>query len=1300
MIGVQTECGAPPPVMPTPKMPNSQTTSHHQSASGTMVSNSSIANSSTSHSNHQIVNPHHHQQQQLPPRQATARERAIHAVEYYNSNVLRVRVGFGLTARSSVNERHLLNGRSGYQAAGVYRVHAQHGDNLYRSNSSLELVHNDHHNGNAAVAASNAIGKIGLNNQRELPVAAMPGLRREYGSHGSIDALASSEHTPNKGHNGREPTTGESFFRLLQEYQPATLDVGTKASGSSQIMEHSSKSTSITTSTSSSTTSQQNFINESLNEENGVDRGGSPKLRTKLQRLWGPSKQTRAMSMAAQANTSTTSGSGHVDDCSVVSSLSADIEERQRRRAFAHYDCQSLAANLGYAAKLRGLLLARRRNTTTGASAASMLNARASTPDSTNDSSEDYGDGQGNDLLENCPFFRNEVGGEEEREVSLTRFQTNINQKRAIHRPALACGVSILESDLSEMLWKDSTCPFQRGQRPIESVDCGARYYRKYFHGREHQNWFGLDEQLGPVAISIKREKLPENVSPMDLTNPSKEPPHQIRMIVRTSELLTLRGSVIEESIPNQRGTGKAATTKDILEYVAPEIQMSCLRLGVNTPACEQQLLKLDEQGLTNKYKVGILYCRAGQHTEEDMYNNEEAGPAFLEFLDTIGKTVRLQGFEHYKAGLDNKTDSTGTHSLYAVYQDCEVMFHVSTMLPVTPNNRQQLLRKRHIGNDIVTIVFQEPGSLPFTPKNIRSQFQHVFVIVRAINPCTDHTQYKVSVSRSKEVPVFGPPIRGNGIYSKGKSFTEFLLSKVINAENAAHRSEKFATMATRTRQEYLKDLSNNYCTTTLVETGTKFSIFGASKKKERPRPRFNGSKVQRGAFCWQVVLNDGGQLIDAFLGISNDTFVLIEECSRQIVFVTPCKSILGWSTSGSCIRIYHHQSECITLGLRETAERDEQLEVIERLRAVTPGCGAIELSLRRNHVGQLGFHVQPDGVVTQVEQMGQAWTAGLRQGYRLVEICKVAVATLSHDEMVDLLKTSTQVTVLVIESHADHSPRRGCYNAQCKFNIVNYEIEYDLDEPTKKSASSSKYKPNSAVTSTHHRRYERNFSPPRSSNSSGYGTGSSSRSFSIPNADHHTNAMRFIGNGNGNGVDHMGTLTSSSSGHSSNDDRWYDILEVADDQECQPARHPKAATYASHPKLTHTSSFPLIGNNSHRPLTVHDPHLASSLAKVNEHRVIQRSPHGEHPNKGIANGYDCINTSLDGNQTDASSIEPIYNLSHKSTDDELVGVGMNNNNSNHHHNVEVAAQLKRSATTNSVHKMKSSKYSTALPST
>lgn len=486
---------------------------------------------------------------------------------------------------------------------------------------------------------------------------------------------------------------------MLQEYRPAVLGIaGVGEKRVSVANEHQQNQN-----------NHESHHNTSLIHEDQVDRGNaSPKLRTKLNRLWGPTKTSRSQSHVPSLEEPPSSLLNASTISATAVTASADMEERQRRRAFAHYDCQSLTANLGYAAKLRGLLLARRRNTTTGASAAAMYSTRSSTPDG-DSADEDYGDGQANELLENCPFFRNEVGGEEEREVSLTRMQNSLppgQTRRAIHRPALAYGISLLECPTNEVIWKQITCPFQRGNRPIEQVDNGAYYYRKYFLGQEHQNWFGMDEQLGPVAISVKKEK-PLNPPPNHHPDATTHPQHLFRLIVRTAELLTLRGSVFEDSIPNPRGPGKPINTKEVLEYVAPEVQLQCLRLSVNTPQCEQQLLKLDEQGLTNKYKVGILYCRAGQSTEEDMYNNEDPGPAFMEFLEAVGKRVRLKGFENYKAGLDNKTDSTGTHSVYATYQECEVMFHVSTMLPFTPNNRQQLLRKRHIGNDIVTVVFQ-----------------------------------------------------------------------------------------------------------------------------------------------------------------------------------------------------------------------------------------------------------------------------------------------------------------------------------------------------------------------------------------------------------------------------------------------------------------------------------------------------------------------------------------------------------------------------------------------------------------
>lgn len=190
----------------------------------------------------------------------------------------------------------------------------------------------------------------------------------------------------------------------------------------------------------------------------------------------------------------------------------------------------------------------------------------------------------------------------------------------------------------------------------------------------------------------------------------------------------------------------------------------------------------------------------------------------------------------------------------------------------------------------------------------------------------------------------------------------------------------------------------------------------------------------------------------------------------------------------------------------------------------MTNGHIAQELSLRRNPVGQLGFHVQPDGIITQVENMGLAWHAGLRQGARLVEICKVAVSTLSHDQMVDLLKTSILVTVTVIPPLPDGNPRKGCNLQNCRYT-GNFEGDYEnLDEPKSPKKNAQLQQP----VAGHRRRYDRSFSPPRSSNSSGYDTGSSSKSF---------------------GHDRFpieGTITSSSSGHSS-DDRWYELLENND---------------------------------------------------------------------------------------------------------------------------------------------------------
>ncbi|XP_050932451.1 signal-induced proliferation-associated 1-like protein 2 isoform X3 [Lates calcarifer] len=762
--------------------------------------------------------------------------------------------------------------------------------------------------------------------------------------------------------------------------------------------------------------------------------------------------------------------------------LRLSIEDDRRplsfQKCFAHYDVQSVLFNISEAVASRANLC-QRKNTTTGASAASagagggagvgpgpgpgpgpgadggaagcssgnapMFESPLGSREDLNPKENldaDEGDGKSNNLVLSCPHFRNEIGGEGERKISLSRANSanysgvseSCSFESSLSSHCTNAGVSVLEVPRENQ-------PIHREKVKryiIEHIDLGAYYYHKYFYGKEHQNYFGVDDNLGPVAVSIRREKLDDGKEKDGMQ-------YNYRVTFRTSQLTTLRGAILEDAIPStaRHGTARGLPLKEVLEYVIPELNIQCLRLALNSPKVPEQLLKLDEQGLSFQHKVGVLYCKAGQSTEEEMYNNESAGPALEEFLDLLGQRVRLKGFTKYRAQLDNKTDSTGTHSLYTTYKDYELMFHVSTMLPYTPNNRQQLLRKRHIGNDIVTIVFQEPGALPFTPKNIRSHFQHVFVIVKVHNPCTDNVCYSVAVSRSKDVPPFGPPIPKSVTFPKSAVFRDFLLAKVINGENAAHKSEKFRAMATRTRQEYLKDLAENFVSTATIDSAVKFSFITlGAKKKEKVKPRKDAHLFSVGAITWSVRARDFGQSmdVDCLLGISNEFIVLIEEESKNVVFNCSCRDVIGWTSGIMSIKIFYERGECIMLSAHDNCGEDIR-EMVQRLEITTRGCETSEMTLRRNGLGQLGFHVNFEGIVADVEPFGFAWKAGLRQGSRLVEICKVAVATLTHEQMIDLLRTSVTVKVVIIQPHEDGTPRRGCSELY-RIPMVEYKVD------------------------------------------------------------------------------------------------------------------------------------------------------------------------------------------------------------------------------------------------------------------
>lgn len=74
------------------------------------------------------------------------------------------------------------------------------------------------------------------------------------------------------------------------------------------------------------------------------------------------------------------------------------------------------------------------------------------------------------------------------------------------------------------------------------------------------------------------------------------------RLVCLLPKLTTLRGAILEDAIPStaRHGTARGLPLKEVLEYVIPELNIQCLRLAINSPKVPEQLLKLDEQGVSN----------------------------------------------------------------------------------------------------------------------------------------------------------------------------------------------------------------------------------------------------------------------------------------------------------------------------------------------------------------------------------------------------------------------------------------------------------------------------------------------------------------------------------------------------------------------------------------------------------------------------------------------------------------------------------------------------------------------------
>ncbi|XP_020024961.1 tuberin isoform X15 [Castor canadensis] len=225
----------------------------------------------------------------------------------------------------------------------------------------------------------------------------------------------------------------------------------------------------------------------------------------------------------------------------------------------------------------------------------------------------------------------------------------------------------------------------------------------------------------------------------------------------RSPSGLRPRGYTISDSAPSRRGqrverdTFKSRAAASSAEKV-PGINPSFVFLQLyhspffgdesNKPillpneSFERSVQLLDQIPSYDTHKIAVLYVGEGQSGSElAILSNEHGSYRYTEFLTGLGRLIELKDCQPdkvYLGGLD--VCGEDGQFTYCWHDDImQAVFHIATLMPTKDVDKHRCDKKRHLGNDFVSIVYNDSGE-DFTLGTIKGQFNFVHVIITPLD--------------------------------------------------------------------------------------------------------------------------------------------------------------------------------------------------------------------------------------------------------------------------------------------------------------------------------------------------------------------------------------------------------------------------------------------------------------------------------------------------------------------------------------------------------------------------------------
>ncbi|GAA5945788.1 hypothetical protein JCM10213_002728 [Rhodosporidiobolus nylandii] len=187
-------------------------------------------------------------------------------------------------------------------------------------------------------------------------------------------------------------------------------------------------------------------------------------------------------------------------------------------------------------------------------------------------------------------------------------------------------------------------------------------------------------------------------------------------------------------------------------------------------PALQRGVSMLDNIPIVDFHKVGVLYAGPGQTDEKEILANTHGSKAYVELISRLGQLVRLKGSRAnnvYAGGLDQENDIDGKWTYVWDDDISQIVFHVATLMPTNlETDPQCTMKKRHIGNDFVKVIFNDSGG-DFAFDTLPGDFNFVNIVIQPHTPAgnpwigpgmSNNTEFfKVSMQRRPGMPEVGP---------------------------------------------------------------------------------------------------------------------------------------------------------------------------------------------------------------------------------------------------------------------------------------------------------------------------------------------------------------------------------------------------------------------------------------------------------------------------------------------------------------------------------------------------------------